>query len=105
LKVGHLAAKYQSARWMCYRLGPLADDIIAKDINDTSQFQAEATLVKGYASDTAVETAKLVMDVHASYGLTKDYPAEIIYRDAIVAPQIEGVSDMQRIIYADYLLK
>lgn len=104
LKIGHLAAKYYSTCWMCYRLGTLANDIISKKTTNTSQFQAEAALVKGYASDTAVEAAKLAMDVHASYGLTKDYPAERIYRDAIIAPQIEGVSDMQRIIYANSIL-
>lgn len=104
LKIGHLAAKYYSTCWMCYRLGTLANDIIRKKNRNTSQFQAEAALVKAYASDTAVEAAKLAMDVHASYGLTKDYPIERIYRDAIIAPQIEGVSDMQRIIWASNVL-
>lgn len=99
LKIAHIAAKYQSVRWMCYRLGTLANDI-----KDAAQFQAEVALVKGYASDTAVEVAKLAMDVHASYGVTKDYPVERIYRDAIIAPQIEGVSDMQRIIFASSVL-
>jgi len=104
LKIGHIAAKYNSTRWMCYRLGTLANDILTKKITNAFQFQAEAALVKSYASDTAVEAAKLAMDVHASYGLTKDFPVERIYRDAIVAPQIEGVSDMQRIIFANYIL-
>ncbi|KUG02765.1 butyryl-coa dehydrogenase [hydrocarbon metagenome] len=104
LKIGHLAAKYYSTRWMCYRLGTLANDILAKNTLNSAQFQAEAALVKSYASDTAVEAAKLSMDVHASYGLTKDYPIERIYRDAIISPQIEGVSDMQRIIWANYVL-
>jgi alkylation response protein AidB-like acyl-CoA dehydrogenase len=104
LKIGHIAAKYQSARWMCYRLGTLANTIMAKDIKDAAQFQAEAALVKGYTSDTAVEVANLAMNVHASYGLTKDYEIEKIYRDAIIAPQIEGVSDIQRIIFANSVL-
>lgn len=104
LKIGHLAAKYYSTCWMCYRLGMLANDIMSKKATNTSQFQAEAALVKGYVSDTAVEATKLAMDVHASYGLTKDYPIERIYRDAIIAPQIEGVSDMQRIIFANSIL-
>jgi len=104
LKIGHIAAKYHSARWMCYRLGTLANEILANRITNAYEFQAEAALVKGYVSDTAVEAAKLAMDVHASYGLTKDFPMERIYRDAIIAPQIEGVSDMQRIIFANYIL-
>ena len=105
LKIGHLSAKYFSTRWMCYHLGTLANDILAeKKMQNVDKFQAEAALVKSYASDTAVEAARLSMDVHASYGLTKDYPIEKIYRDAIIAPQIEGVSDMQRIIWANYVL-
>ncbi|MGV8056646.1 MAG: acyl-CoA dehydrogenase family protein [Smithellaceae bacterium] len=104
LKIGHLAAKYHSTRWMCYRLGTLANDILSNKITNAAQFQAEAALVKGYSSDTAVEAAKLAMDVHASYGLTKEFPIERIYRDAIIAPQIEGVSDMQRIIFANSVL-
>lgn len=44
------------------------------------------------------------MEVHASYGLTKDYPIEKIYRDAIVAPHIEGVSEMQGIVRANSML-
>lgn len=104
LKIGHLAAKYHSTRWMCYRLGTLANDIFANGIGGTGQFAAEAALVKGYSSDTAVEAAKLAMDVHGSYGLTKDYVIERIYRDVIIAPQIEGVSDMQRIIFAGSVL-
>lgn len=104
LKIGHIGAKYNSARWMCYRLGTLANDILFNRPFDPVKFAAEAALVKGYVSDTAVEAAKLAMDVHASYGLTKDLPMERIYRDAIIAPQIEGVSDMQRIIFANYVL-
>lgn len=104
LKIGHLAAKYHSTRWMCYRLGTLGNDILSRRSSDWRQFEAEAALVKGYASDTAVEAAKLSMDVHASYGLTKDFPIERVYRDAIICPQIEGVSDMQRIIFAGSVL-
>ncbi len=100
LKIGHLAAKYQSARWMCYRLGTLANNI-----ENAAQFQAEAALVKGYVSDTAVEAAILAVNVHASYGLMREYPAERIYRDAIIAPHIEGVSDMQRVIFANSVLR
>lgn len=104
LKIGHLAAKYYSTRWMCYRLGVLANDIFAKGADSAGEFAAEAALVKAYSSDTAVEAAKLAMDVHGSYGLITDYSIERIYRDAIVAPQIEGVSDIQRIIYANSIL-
>jgi len=104
LKIGHIAAKYQSTRWMCYRLGTLANAIMSKEVKDASQFEAEAALVKSYASDTAVEVVTLAMNVHASYGLTKDYEIEKVYRDAIIAPQIEGVSDIQRIIFANSVL-
>lgn len=100
LKIGHLAAKYESARWMCYRLGMLANKV-----DNPHKFQADAALVKGYVSDTAVEAALLACNVHASYGVMAEYAAERIYRDALIAPHIEGVSDLQRVISAASVLR
>ncbi len=100
LKIGHLAAKYESARWMCYRLGALANNV-----DNPQKFQADAALVKGYVSDTAVDAAILACNVHASYGVMAEYAAERLYRDAIIAPHIEGVSDLQRIISAGAVLR
>lgn len=99
IKLANLYIKYETARWLCYRLAQLANNI-----KDPSQFAYEAALAKCYCGDTVVESAKLACDVHGSYGVTRDYDIERIYRDAIIGPEIEGVSDIQRVIIAGYLL-
>jgi alkylation response protein AidB-like acyl-CoA dehydrogenase len=62
-------------------------------------------MVKFFLSDKVCEAARLSVDIHASYGVMRDYPVERIYRDAIIAPQIEGINDVQKVIYANSLLR
>jgi len=100
LRIADLAMKYEAARWMVYRLGYLASNM--KDIR---QFAKEAALTKTFVCENAVDVARIAMDVHGSYGLTRDYKIERIYRDVIIGPQIEGVSDMQKMIIAGNVLK
>lgn len=100
LKIADLKIKYETSRWLCYRLGCLANDI-----KDPAGFAAEAALAKAYCGDTVVEAAKIAMDAHGSYGLMKDYNIERILRDALIGPEIEGVSDMQKMIVAGSVLK
>ena len=44
------------------------------------------------------------MDIHASYGLMKDYKVERLYREAVMMPQIESPSHIQKIIVANSIL-
>jgi alkylation response protein AidB-like acyl-CoA dehydrogenase len=99
LKIADLRIKYETARWLCYRLADMANNI-----KEPSKFAYEAAIAKCYCGDTVVEAAKLACDIHGSYGVTKDYMVERIYRDAIIGPEIEGVSDIQRMIIANHIL-
>lgn len=100
LKIADLKIKYETSRLLCYQLGCMANNI-----KDPARFAAEAALAKAYCGDTVVEAARLAMNVHGSYGLMKDYDIERILRDALIGPEIEGVSDMQRMIVAGSILK
>ncbi len=100
LKIADLAIKYELARWLCYRLGYLADTM-----KDWQQFAKEAALTKSCVGDNAVHAARIAMEIHGSYGLMEDYKISRIYNDAILGSQIEGVSDMQKLIVANNLLK
>jgi alkylation response protein AidB-like acyl-CoA dehydrogenase len=100
LKIADLAIKYETARWLCYRLGCLANDI-----KDPGKFATEAALVKAYCGDNVVDAARIAVDVHGSYGLMRDYTIERVYRDAIIGPEIEGVADMQKMIVAASILR
>ncbi len=100
LKIADLKIKYETARWLCYRLGWLANDI-----KNPAAFAAEAALAKAFCGDNAVDAARIAMDAHGSYGLMKDYNIERILRDALIGPEIEGVADMQKMIVAGSVLK
>ena len=99
LRIADLAIKYESARWLTYHLGYLANNI-----KNPAVFAKEAALVKTYICETAVDASRVAVDVHGSYGLMNDYKVTRLYRDAIMGPQVEGVGDMQKMIVAGVIL-
>lgn len=64
----------------------------------------KAALVKDFVCEEMINTSRMCMNVHGSYGLMKDYKVERIYRDSIMGSQVEGVSDMQKMIIAGVIL-
>lgn len=99
LRIADLAIKNETARWLAYRLGHLANEA-----KDPALFAKEAALTKTYVCDNSVDAARVAVDVHGSYGLMADYKVSRIYKDAIMGPQVEGVSDMQKMIIAGVVL-
>lgn len=99
LRIADLAIKYETARWLAYRLGCLANDA-----KNPALFAKEAALTKTFACDNSVDAARVAIDVHGSYGLMNDYKVSRIYKDAIMGPQVEGVADMQKMIVAGVVL-
>jgi len=93
LRLADLAVKYETARWMTYRLGWLANNV-----KDPRAFARDAALTKTFVCDNMVDCARIAMDVHGSYGLMNDYKISRIWKDSIIGPQIEGVADMQKMI-------
>lgn len=47
----------------------------------------------------------MAMQVHGAYGYMKDMEIERLCRDAKLTEIYEGVSKIQRVIIADYLLR
>lgn len=99
INIADIAEKYEAAKWLVYRLGFLADTM-----KDPMQFAKEAALAKDFVCEEMINVSRLCMNVHGSYGLMKDYKAERIYRDSIMGSQVEGVSDMQKMIIAGVTL-
>lgn len=99
LNIATIAEKYEAIRWLTYRLGYLADNV-----KDPVQFAKDAALTKDFVCEQIVDICKLAVSVHGSYGLMKDYKVERLWRDAIMGLQIEGVSDMQKMIVAGVIL-
>ena len=100
-KAARVAANTLSSRLMLYKAAEDADTIT----NDIRRVQASAALVKGYIADLAVETCTMALNMHASYGVTAEYQVERFLRDAVIAPNIEGSADIQRLIAGSYILK
>ena len=47
----------------------------------------------------------LALNVHGAYGVTAEYQVERMVRDSLVAPNIEGSADIQRLIAGGYILR
>ena len=94
--IGEMASKIEAARWLTYRVAALKDEgkSIRKDV-------AMAKLV---ASQAAVDVTNMAMQIHGSYGYTKDLEIERLYRDAKVTQIYEVVSEIQRTIVATSLV-
>jgi alkylation response protein AidB-like acyl-CoA dehydrogenase len=99
MAIAQIAEKTEAARWLVYRLGYLAETM-----KDLRSFAKEAALTKSFVAEAAVDVSRLAMAVHGSYGLMDDYAVSRIYRDMIIAEQVEGVMDLQRVITGSLLL-
>jgi len=99
IDIAKIAEKTEAARWLCYRLGYLAETM-----KDMRLFAKEAALTKTFVTEAAVDVSRLAIGLHGSYGLMHDYAVERIYRDMIIGEQVEGVKDLQRVITGSLLL-
>ena len=100
-KIAQIAANALSAQLMLYKSAEDADTI--KD--DIRKVQCSTAQLKGYIADLAVETNVMALNVMASYGVTKEYQIERFVRDSLIAPNIEGAADIQRLIAGSYILR
>jgi butyryl-CoA dehydrogenase len=92
-----MATRVEAARLLIYRASDLRD----KGLNHAT----ESAMAKLYASEVAVDAARIGVQIHGGYGYTKAYPIERFYRDAKACEIYEGTSEIQRMIIARNLLK
>lgn len=100
LKIAQICERTESVKWMLYRCASLADES-----TESEEFKAYAAMMKAYAADTAPQVAILSMNVMGAYGPMKEYSVERFVRDAVMEPHVEVVSDVQRVIAANYYIK
>ena len=95
--LGEMASRIEAARWLTYRAAAVKDEgkSIRKDV----------AMAKIVASQAAVDVTDMAMQIHGSYGYTKDLEIERLYRDAKVTQIYEVVSEIQRIIVASSLVE
>lgn len=87
-----MVTRIEASRLLIYRASYLRDR--GKD------HISESAMAKLFASETAVEAARIGVQIHGGYGYTKAYPIERYYRDAKVCEIYEGTSEVQRMVIA-----
>jgi len=99
LKIARIAARLQACRLLTYNLAEESDDH-----QNIEHLKAWVGMVKAHVSDESVEVNLMCMNVLGPYGLAAEYKVEQYLRDSLLAPHVEGVSDMQRIIASSRIL-
>lgn len=85
-----------AARLLTYRAAFLEDQ--------GKKIPKESAMAKLFASELAVKSSSMAVQIFGGYGFTKDYPVEKFYRDSKLATIGEGTSEVQRWIIAQKVL-
>ena len=91
------AMEIEAARLMIYRAAWLRDQ--GKD------FGKAAAMGKLMASEVAEKVAFNAIQIHGSYGYSREFPVERIYRDQRLMTIGEGTSQIQRLVIARRVLQ
>ena len=65
----------------------------------------EAAIAKLFASEMATRVTHKAIQIHRGYGYSREYPVERMYRDARVTEIYEGISEIQRLVIASWVVK
>lgn len=89
-KLADMATRISAARAL------LHETASAKDAG--ADVDAQASMCKLFASETAMWVTTQAIQVFGGYGYVKEYPVEKYFRDAKVTEIYEGTSEVQRIV-------
>ena len=94
--VAELATQIEAARLLVYRAADMKDKHLA--------YGPAAAMAKLFAAETAMHVTTKCVQLHGGYGYTKDYPVEIMMRDAKITEIYEGTSEVQKMVIAASIL-
>lgn len=90
-KLADMKARIDAARLLVYRAAWMA--------RNGKQFEnAEGSMAKLVASETAVHVTDEAIQILGGNGYTRDYPVERMHRDAKIFTIFEGTSEIQRLV-------
>jgi alkylation response protein AidB-like acyl-CoA dehydrogenase len=92
-----MATKIEAARSLTRKAAYLRDRGLP--------FNAEASMAKLLATDTAMQVTTDAVQIYGGYGTSEDYPVQALLREAKITQIVEGTNQIQRIIIARELLK
>ncbi len=110
ISFGKAISKYQAIQWMLADAGAEIDAARllvyrAAWLKDQGgRYSREAAIAKLFASEMAERVTRNAIQILGSYGYSRDYPVERMYRDARLMTIGEGTSEIQRLVIARYLL-
>lgn len=94
--LAEMTSRIEAGRWLVYRTAFLRDQGLS--------IRYESAVAKLFASQMAVETTRMAMQVHGSYGAMKTMTVERLYRDAKMTEIYVGISEILRSIIASRLI-
>lgn len=92
-----MAIEIEAARLLVYKAAFLRDQ--------NGKFEKLAAMGKVYASEVCMRVTTKAVQIHGGYGYTRDYPVERYMREAKLFEIVEGTSEIQRGVIANYVLK
>lgn len=95
--IADAALEIEAARLMVYRAAWMKDQ--GRD------FSKAAAMAKLMASEVAEKVARSAIQIHGSYGYSREFPVERIYRDQRLMTIGEGTSEIQRLVIARKVLQ
>ncbi|MCB9450738.1 MAG: acyl-CoA dehydrogenase family protein [Anaerolineaceae bacterium] len=95
--IADAALEIDAARLLVWRAAWLKDQ--GKD------FSKAAAMGKLMATEVAEKTARNAIQIHGSYGYSREFPVERIYRDQRLMSIGEGTSEIQRLVIARKVLQ
>ncbi|MBN3526102.1 acyl-CoA dehydrogenase family protein [Paenibacillus apiarius] len=96
--IGDAVTKVHAARSLCLAAGEMRRSVAADAIHETA-------IAKYFTSKVAVEVTNDTVQIHGGNGCRNDYPAERLFREAKVLEIIEGTSQIQQQVIAQYGLR
>lgn len=72
--------------------------------NVSEQTQAQVSMAKAHAADTAMRVATEAVQIHGGYGYMREYQVERMMRDAKAIQIFDGSNEIQRVIIGKHLL-
>lgn len=91
-KISNAAMEIEAARLMVYKAAWMRDQ--------SQDFTRMAAMAKLKASEVAEMVSRESLQVHGSYGYSREYPIERIYRDQRLMTIGEGTSEILRMVIA-----
>lgn len=95
--IADAATEIEAGRLMVWRAAWLKDQ--GRD------FAKQAAMGKLMASEVAEKVCRNAIQIHGSYGYSREYPVERIYRDQRLMTIGEGTSEIQRLVISRHVLK